>query len=193
TVRTLIGEINCSADCAATVGGIGRTITLTATADATSLFAGWGGPSCSGTTATCTVTLAASNRVVAYFRSAFKTVAAGAYLTCARRPAGNVVCWGRNSDGQLGIGNTSITMGSVTGLTNAVAIAAGGYHTCALIVGGTVQCWGNNNFGQAGVFNFGADVGVPTTVSGITGALAVTTGGYHTCVVIAGGSASCWG
>jgi alpha-tubulin suppressor-like RCC1 family protein len=139
------------------------------------------------------VTLGASNRVIAYFRSKFKTVAAGAYHTCALRPAGNVVCWGLNYDSQLGTGNINLSMGPVQNITNAIAIAAGGYHTCALIVDGTVQCWGNNNFGQVGVETFGADVDPPITVGGITEALAVTAGGYHTCVVKAGGSASCWG
>jgi Divergent InlB B-repeat domain len=67
----------------------GATITLTATPDATSVFAGWGG-SCSGTGPTCSVLLGASNRVIAYFRSKFKTVATGAYHSCALRPAGVV-------------------------------------------------------------------------------------------------------
>ena len=34
-------------------------------------------------------------------------VALGGAHTCALRENGHVVCWGLNSDGQLGIGNTS--------------------------------------------------------------------------------------
>jgi alpha-tubulin suppressor-like RCC1 family protein len=129
--------------------------------------------------------------VIAYFRSSSRKVAAGESHSCALQPAGNVVCWGLNTNGQLGTGDTS-SMGSVTGITNAVAIAAGGYHTCALIGGGTVQCWGRNNHGQVGVI-FGDDVGTPTNVPGITEAVAVTAGGWHTCAVKAGGTAFCWG
>jgi len=189
----------CTSDC--TIGyrypSQGSTITLTATPDATSVFAGWGGPSCTGTSPTCTVMLGASNRVIAYFRSKFKMVAAGAYHTCALRPAGHVVCWGYNAEGEIGTGilNTApLAPSSVTGITTAVAIAAGGYHTCALLVGGTVTCWGKNNDGQLGdAMSFPTSNATPMTVPGITQALAVTAGGAHTCVVLAGGSASCWG
>ena len=212
-----VTKIICFSDCTVgDVGSEGQIITVTAAPDATSVFAGWGG-SCSGTSTTCSVTLGASNSVIAYFRSKFKTVAAGAYHTCALRPAGDVVCWGRNDEGQIGTGTgtsptpplsvTGISMGSgtgtsptplppssVTGITNAVAIAAGGYHTCALLVGGAVTCWGENDNGQLGnPSSFPASSATPTIVPGITGALAVTAGGAHTCVALAGGSVSCWG
>jgi alpha-tubulin suppressor-like RCC1 family protein len=192
-------KVICFSDCTVgDVGSEGQTIMLTAAPDATSVFAGWGG-SCSGTSPTCSVILGASNSVIAYFRSKFKTVAAGAYHTCALRPAGDVVCWGRNEEGEIGTGigtfpSAPLPPLSVTGVTNAVAITAGGYHTCALLVGGTVTCWGKNNDGQLGnPSTFPTSNATPTIVPGITGALAVTAGGAHTCVVLAGGSASCWG
>jgi alpha-tubulin suppressor-like RCC1 family protein len=167
---------------------------LTATPDATSLFVGWGGPSCSGTSPTCSVTLGVSNRVVAYFRSSFKAVAAGAYHTCALRPAGDVVCWGRNTDGQIGMGAISsfLPPTPVTGITNAIAVAAGGYFSCALIADGTVRCWGNNDFGQVGNGTWNGS-SIPVAVSGLTDIVAVTAGGYHSCAVQAGGTVFCWG
>src|SRR5262249_27209197 len=114
-VATLRGEINCSSDCTGVVP-IGRTVTLTATPTVDSLFAGGGGPVCTGTQPRCAVTLARSTQVIAYFRSRFKTVAAGAYHTCVLRPAGDIVCWGKNSDGQLGSNTTNNSQppGSVT-------------------------------------------------------------------------------
>jgi alpha-tubulin suppressor-like RCC1 family protein len=144
------------------------------------------------------VTIGASNRVIAYFRSKFKTVAAGAYHTCALRPlAGDVVCWGYNVEGQTGTGITTslpLAPSPVTGITNAVAVAAGGHHTCALLADGTVSCWGKNDNGQTGdAISFPTSNATPMTVPGISEAVAVTAGGAHTCVVHAGGSASCWG
>src|SRR5882724_961023 len=150
-VTTPNGEINCTATCSTTAFATGTTITLTATPTQGEPFAGWGAD-CTGTNRTCVVTLNRNTRVIAYFRSEFKMVAAGAKHTCALRPTGEVVCWGLNTSGQLGFGAPSNWMppGAVLGITNAVAIAAGGYHTCALIVGGTVLCWGNNRHGELG-------------------------------------------
>src|SRR5262249_49907114 len=63
-----VPKITCFSDCTlGDVGSVGQTITLTAAPDATSVFAGWGG-ACSGTSPTCSVTLGASNGVIAYFR-----------------------------------------------------------------------------------------------------------------------------
>lgn len=183
----------CAADCTQSLGSIGSQLTLTATPGQDSLFAGWGGD-CSGTSSTCRLTAAASTRVLAYFRSNFRQVTAGQLHTCALRPAdGSVTCWGRNDDSELGIGNVTKSIGKVTGISNAVAIAAGGFHTCALLAGGSVACWGFNKNGQIGTFTFGADVDPPLVVRGINDAVALTAGGSHSCVVRAGGAASCWG
>ena len=103
-VATPNGEISCTATCSARFPD-GTTITLTAT-PTQGLFAGWGAD-CTGANPTCVVTLNQDTRVIAYFRSEFKMVAAGANHTCALRPTGEVVCWGLNTSGQLGFGATS--------------------------------------------------------------------------------------
>ena len=196
-VRTPNLEVDCSSDCTrAVLHPGGGMITLTAIPRSLSTFAGWGGPLCSGTSPTCDVPFSAGvHRVIAYFRSSFKRVAVGAYHTCALRPAGDAVCWGLNTDGQLGAGvvTRSEPPIPVIGGINAVAIAAGGYHTCALAVGGTVLCWGNNKEGEIGIARNDRNVPNPTVVPGITEAVAITAGAFHTCVVLAGGSAMCWG
>ena len=80
----------------------------------------------------------------------------GYYHTCAILDNGDMKCWGRNSYGQLGDGNsanlafpssTAIDLG--TGRT-AVSVTAGYYHTCAILDNGDAKCWGRDNYGQLG-------------------------------------------
>ncbi|MSP25312.1 MAG: hypothetical protein EXR75_09145, partial [Myxococcales bacterium] len=92
-----------------------------------------------------------------------KAIGAGVDHTCALLNDDTVKCWGKNYDGQLGLGDMShrgdgpnelgdalpaVLLG--TGKT-AKAIAAGYYHTCALFSDDTVKCWGNNLYGQLGL------------------------------------------
>jgi alpha-tubulin suppressor-like RCC1 family protein len=87
------------------------------------------------------------------------TITAGTYHTCALAN-GAAYCWGGNTFGQLGNGQTidSFEPVQVQGLTTGVtAIAANGYKTdptgiditCAA-ANGDIYCWGANNFGQLG-------------------------------------------
>ncbi|WP_052555609.1 DUF4215 domain-containing protein [Enhygromyxa salina] len=86
-------------------------------------------------------------------------VTCGANHTCARRDDGEVLCWGDNSVGQLGLGNTNnigddelpVIAGPVQLGGVATQVSAGGNHTCALLEGGDVRCWGQNNFSQLGL------------------------------------------
>src|SRR5437867_4270855 len=131
-------------------------------------------------------------------------VSGGGFHTCARFPDGTLECWGRNDSGQLGDPATtsfnSVTPVRVTGITSAIAVAAGGFHTCALLADGTVRCWGENDFGQLGNGTSDPTPGTPTTVnstpvtvSGITTAVAISAGGWHTCALLRGGTVQCWG
>lgn len=65
TVSTDVGALNCGATCSAAYAH-GTEVTLTASPDRNSTFVGWTG-ACSGTSQTCTVTVAASVSVTATF------------------------------------------------------------------------------------------------------------------------------
>ena len=127
-------------------------------------------------------------------------VTGGGFHSCARFPDGTLRCWGRNLEGQLG--NPAMTdwmSGTpvpVTDITTATAVTAGAYHTCALLQNGTVRCWGLNDFGQLG--NGVRDSPptpnrTPAAVSGITNAIAISAGGWHTCALLQNGTVRCWG
>ncbi|MBF0316958.1 MAG: DUF1566 domain-containing protein [Nitrospirae bacterium] len=65
TVTSSSSDINCGTTCSASFIP-GAVVTLTATTDAGSVFAGWSGD-CTGTTSTCTVTMSAAKNVTATF------------------------------------------------------------------------------------------------------------------------------
>jgi alpha-tubulin suppressor-like RCC1 family protein len=123
-------------------------------------------------------------------------IAAGGFYTCARTTAGPILCWGVNTDGQLGDGSiiaSSVPI-SVSGLASGVAaVSAGGNHSCALTTAGGVLCWGSNFRGELGDGTTD-DSSVPTPVSGLSsGVAAVTTGRDYTCALTTVGGALCWG
>ncbi|MBL9020834.1 MAG: hypothetical protein JNL21_01490 [Myxococcales bacterium] len=73
--------------------------------------------------------------------------------TCALRANGQVVCWGSNGAGLLGIGSyeqPEQKVVTVLGLEGVVNIAGGRTHMCAALGSGGVACWGTNQSGQLG-------------------------------------------
>ena len=87
-------------------------------------------------------------------------ITAGSLHSCALRADGTISCWGYNSSGQLGNGQSgeawydrsadSAVPVEVAGITDATAITAGYEHSCALHQDGTISCWGENDYGQLG-------------------------------------------
>src|SRR5690606_13753099 len=79
-------------------------------------------------------------------------VASHAEHTCVLRRQGDVLCWGKNTYGQLGDGrrDDSAQPKAVTGLVDATSIAVGVDFSCAVRRHGGVVCWGNNEDGQLG-------------------------------------------
>jgi alpha-tubulin suppressor-like RCC1 family protein len=129
------------------------------------------------------------------------SIAAGVDHTCAVLNTGAVNCWGNNSDGQLGNGNTNnssapVAVNAFTDVTGtAVSITAGNLHTCAVLNTGAVNCWGDNSYGQLGNGNTtssSAPVAVNAFTDGAT-AVSITAGAFHTCAVLNTGAVNCWG
>jgi alpha-tubulin suppressor-like RCC1 family protein/pimeloyl-ACP methyl ester carboxylesterase len=122
-------------------------------------------------------------------------VVTGDKHTCVLWDTGAVKCWGANDSGQLGNGTTNPSSSpvDVTGITTAIAISAGFNHTCALMSSGSIKCWGENANGQlgnGGIFSYST---TPVSVSDITNATSITMGPRHSCAIISGGTAQCWG
>jgi cysteine-rich repeat protein len=133
---------------------------------------------------------------------------------CALLNDGDIKCWGRNYDGQLGQGNL-LTVGDDPGEMgdklppidlgsgkSAVAMAAGNEHTCALLSDGGVKCWGINEQGQLGLGDvlyrgggpnqMGDDLPAVDLGTGRT-AITISTKFDHTCALLDDGSVKCWG
>ena len=130
---------------------------------------------------------------------------AGAYHTCANDfGTSELYCWGRNSEGQLGTGDTE---GSYEPRRVAVelrgailALAAGYRHTCVAartLENDEVWCWGENGVGQVGVTTASPRVETPTLVPipdlGQFTVTTLTAGEYHTCAGLSDGRVYCWG
>lgn len=126
-------------------------------------------------------------------------VTAGGQHACALIQGGTVKCWGSNAFGQSGqllspVGGLEPT--TVQGLTNVVEIDAGTFHTCARRSDATVRCFGANDSGQLGYGNLGDSSSTPTSPTGLTGVLDISTGYNHTCAVVqvaANEQIRCWG
>ena len=102
----------------------------------------------------------------------FATIDAGSLHTCGVTTAAEALCWGLNSDGQLGDGNAPTrreTPGLVEGGSGFETISGGGllgsgHHTCGINAAGEGFCWGDNRFGQLGDGNEGADSDTPVPI-----------------------------
>jgi alpha-tubulin suppressor-like RCC1 family protein len=127
-----------------------------------------------------------------------------------------VKCWGRNSDGQLGIGDLAnrgtlagdmgqalpkVELGS--GRT-AKSIFTGAYHSCAILDDDTVKCWGDNGMGQLGYGDYndrGDSLGnmgsflLPVDLDMKGGLIAsqLSLGRDHTCALLNSNQINCWG
>lgn len=122
----------------------------------------------------------------------FRSIVAGWSHTCALDQSGTALCWGLNSDGQLGEGSRLDRLVPTRVGTGYVALAAGSAHTCA-IRGTQVVCWGDNRFGQLGDGS-AEDRIRPVMVRGLPGpAVRIVAGAVHTCALVEGGGAWCWG
>jgi alpha-tubulin suppressor-like RCC1 family protein len=128
-------------------------------------------------------------------------LAAGSAHTCAVLSSGEVRCWGRSDDGQLGDG-TSPSFGlfgepfpvPMLTITDAVEVAAGAGFTCVRTGagGGALSCTGSAFEGQLGDGTT-TDRGTVGPVSGITDAAGLTAGRFHACARLTDGSVRCWG
>lgn len=112
---------------------------------------------------------------------------------CAVRCSGDVQCWGRNDQGQLGRGFTSLSEppGAVPALAEGTLLAAGFDHACAFTRG--LWCWGNN---EAGMLGNGTrdDSATPVEVTAFASPVAsVAGGGLHACAALENGDVWCWG
>lgn len=130
----------------------------------------------------------------------------GYEYNCYKSELGEVRCWGDNSSGQLGYGNTVVigenetpsSVGVVAVGGTVTHIEAGNYHTCAILEGGTIKCWGNNGFGQLGLGNT-TDIGdnetpAATPVINVGGTVTqLALGTLHTCALLSTGAVRCWG
>jgi alpha-tubulin suppressor-like RCC1 family protein len=118
--------------------------------------------------------------------------------TCARLESGEVTCWGANTHGQLGTGDTmqrSSPSGPLVFGDGFIPerLVLGDEHSCAIAADRRVKCWGSNQQGQLGP-PATADRHAPGPDLRLRGRLvdAVAVGDDHTCAILAG-ALKCWG
>jgi alpha-tubulin suppressor-like RCC1 family protein len=113
--------------------------------------------------------------------------------TCAIH-AGELFCWGDNSNGQLGTGDLVSQLLPVRVGTDSdwAEVRIGYGASCARKTSGTVWCWGDNTQGQLGRGVAGG-LHVPTQVSLSFSAKQIAFHFNHVCAISQSGELWCWG
>jgi alpha-tubulin suppressor-like RCC1 family protein len=152
-----------------------------------------------------------------------KAVYAGSSFTCAILDNNSVKCWGFNSFGALGLGDTVVrgdgpgemgdslpTVQLGTGRT-VLSMAAGGGSSCALLDNRALKCWGSNHLGELGLGDTShrgdapgemgdnlpivrfGDGLMPRQPDPAAPQLTTVSHGAHACVILQTGQVKCWG
>ncbi|MBF0207223.1 MAG: hypothetical protein HQK53_10080 [Oligoflexia bacterium] len=128
--------------------------------------------------------------------SGVSTLSSGSSYNCALKTDNSVWCWGINSYGQLGNGNTSKQNTPVavvgTGGSGVSILSSGSGHNCTLKTDNTVWCWGNNAYGQLGIGNT-TNQYTPVSVSGLNNVSSICSGAQHSCALKNDNTLWCWG
>ncbi|MEM9074555.1 MAG: MopE-related protein [Myxococcota bacterium] len=146
-------------------------------------------------------------------RSAQSVVVGGGHV-CALLDDASVKCWGSNTSGQLGQGDTEWRGDDPGEMGDALpsvdlggpvrAITAGAGHTCALLFDGALKCWGSNNFGDLGLEDMNHRGDEPGEMGAALPSVDLGTGrrailvvadpaGTDTCALLDDGAVKCWG
>ena len=135
-----------------------------------------------------------------------KHIIGGFGYVCAVALDGRVYCWGSNSNGKIGSGNTSSALvpsavkisGALVGkVIKQIEPSSAGNHSCVIASDDKAYCWGHNGFGQLGNNNTVNSL-TPVAVD-TAGVLAsktikqIASGGISSCVIASDDKAYCWG
>jgi cysteine-rich repeat protein len=143
-----------------------------------------------------------------------EALAGGSNGNCAVLTGGRVKCWGRNTYGELGLGDTT-TRGEQPGqMGDALpaidlgsgrtvqSVSVGGAFACALLDDASVKCWGKNSYGQLGQGDLESrgdqpgemgDALPPVDFGTGRSARALAASTYHVCALLDDSSVKCWG
>ena len=131
-----------------------------------------------------------------------KSVGMGVRHTCAILEDGALTCWGADSYGALGNGDSD-SADKYTPQTIATPadrqvrkVESGATHTCTLMDDGGIMCWGRDNTGQLGNGGTSDTIHSPSTNVELPEGRAATdlsVGDHHSCALLDNGSIACWG
>jgi alpha-tubulin suppressor-like RCC1 family protein len=139
--------------------------------------------------------------------------------TCALLDNDTIKCWGANTSGQLGQGDTNARGDGGGEMGNALAgvplgtgfipsaVRVGYTHTCAISTAATVKCWGANSSGQLGLGDTSARGDGPNEMGDNLASVSLGTGAFgiprtaadlvasdvHTCALLDDATVKCWG
>jgi alpha-tubulin suppressor-like RCC1 family protein len=112
---------------------------------------------------------------------------------CALTEGGKIKCWGENTSGQVGIGNTtnqSLPM-PVDAANTYSSVIAMGTGACGITTAGVLKCWGGNAFGQL-ISGSTANQTSPVIIDSGTTYSSIAENG-SLCGITTAGVLKCWG
>ena len=135
-----------------------------------------------------------------------KHIIGGFGYVCAVALDGRAYCWGSNSNGKIGSGNTSSALvpsavkisGALVGkVIKQIEPSSAGNHSCVIASDDKAYCWGHNGFGQLGnnnTVNSLTPVAVDTAGVLVSKTIKqIASGGISSCVIASDDKAYCWG